>query len=69
VVLASWSCSFQLFGTLRLNAIMRLSASILRSSANRGSPLAVLVFCRSAVSRRGPDSARIETELVLSNWL
>ena len=44
VVLASRSCSLQRSGTLRLKAIMRLSASILRSSATRAAPVERLCF-------------------------
>ena len=67
VVLASRSCAFQLFGTLWLNAIMRLSASILRSIAALAPPSSAFALCRSAASTRAPCSARIDTELVLSN--
>ena len=41
VVLASLSCSFQAFGTVRLNAIIFFSAAILRSIALRSARLAL----------------------------
>ena len=66
VVLASRSCSFQLFGTLRLNAIMRLSASILRSIASLGAAVERLRLLpqrrQHAAAVLGQDRHRIGAE-------
>ena len=66
VVLASRSCSFHESGTLRLNAIMRLSASIFRSIASFASPVERLGLLpqrrQQAAAVLGQDRDRIGAE-------
>ena len=68
-VLASFSCSDQVSGTVRENATIFFSTASLWSIALRGAPDRVAAFAVSSLMSSWPCSAISSTLLVVSNWL